>query len=659
MNRYVFALRMARQDALRAKGRTALVLSMIGLPIGVVVALAVLRSTAEAGAGGGAGAPSAAESAVLAMIVSMVVLEIVLLAGPAFMVDARRRRRDLALVAASGGAGRHLRAVVLASGLLLGGIAAVAGAGLGIAAAAVVARVASGPDGFGPLTVPWATIAVTMLLGAGSGLLAALVPARQAGRMDVVAALAGRREPPGRARRGLPIAGGVLVVAGLAASLEGVRVLREFGAALGAAAIIIGLVLAAPWIVGATGRLAPRLPLPLRLAVRDGARNRARTAPAVAAIMAAVAGVTALAIGGASDFEQRRVEYQAQLPHGSALIRLPQGEKQGAAEAAIRRDLPGVPVVPIRTLPGPWGECLAQDSSKCPALSFSAERDGAGVNELLPIVVGGSREARMLLGRVDPAVTSALDAGKIVLFRVRPLDDGTVTAAATYWDDDREHTIARVEDLPAVAAQGDPHVPAIVPPKIAERLAAAAGVPVRTEAYGVDRADHRITKAEQARLTGTMKTFSDDSSAVRVERGFTESYGKITLMLGAAAAVLALGATLIATGLAGADARPDLATLRAVGARPRTRRLLTTGRGAYIAGLGCWLGIAAGLVPGLAVTHPLTDGVEETGAAPHGTITDIPWLFLLAIAVGVPLVAACVAGAVTGGRLPKAGRTPG
>ncbi|MGW2314285.1 FtsX-like permease family protein, partial [Actinomadura luteofluorescens] len=198
MNRYVFALRMARQDALRAKGRTALVLSMIGLPIGVVVALAVLRSTAEAGADGGAGAPSAAESAVLAMIVSMVVLEVVLLAGPAFMVDARRRRRDLALVAASGGAGRHLRAVVLASGLLLGGIAAVAGAGLGIAAAAVVARVASGPDGFGPLTVPWATIAVTMLLGAGSGLLAALVPARQAGRMDVVAALAGRREPPGR-----------------------------------------------------------------------------------------------------------------------------------------------------------------------------------------------------------------------------------------------------------------------------------------------------------------------------------------------------------------------------------------------------------------------------------------------------------------------------
>ncbi|MGI5203454.1 FtsX-like permease family protein [Spirillospora sp. CA-108201] len=656
MNRYVFALRMARQDALRAKGRTALVLSMIGLPIGVVVALAVLNSTAGAGAEGEPAPSSAGESAVLAMIVGMVVLEVVLLAGPAFMVDVRRRRRELALVAAAGGAGRHLRAVVLASGLLLGGTAAVAGAGLGVAAAAVIARTASG---YGSLTVPWTVVAATMLLGAGSGLLAALVPARQAGRMDVVAALAGRREPPGPARRGLPIAGGVLVLAGLAGSLEGVRALREFGAALGAAAIIIGLVLATPWIVRATGRLAPRLPLPLRLAVRDGARNRARTAPAVAAIMAAVAGVTALAIGGASDFRQRQVEYQASLPHGSALIRVTHDRDEGAVAAAVRGDLPGVPLVPLRTLPGPWGECLAEDTSKCPSLSFSAERAGRSSDEILPIVVGGSREARMLLGRDDPAVSSALDAGKIVLFRARPPDHGTVTATATYWADDEEHTIATIKDLPAVAAQGDPHVPAIVPPAVADTLAAKAGVRVRTEAYGVDRADHRVTKAEQARLTRTMRTFSDSDGAVHVERGFTESYGSVTLMLGAAAAALALGATLIATGLAAADGRPDMATLRAVGARPRTGRLLTMGRGAFIAGLGCWLGIAGGLVPGLAVTRPLTDGVEENGAAPHGTITVIPWPLLLAIAIGVPLVAACAAGAVAGGRLPAARRTSG
>ncbi|WP_141577678.1 FtsX-like permease family protein [Actinomadura sp. WMMA1423] len=658
MNRYAFALRMARQDALRAKGRTALVLAMIGLPIGAVVTLAVLQATVDANVEGEPGSATGAESAILAMLFAMVLLEVVLLAGPAFLMDVRRRRRELALVASSGGAGRHLRAVVLASGLLLGGIAAVAGAGLGIAAAAVIVRASSG-SGFGPFSVPWIAVAATMLVGAGSGLFAALVPAWQAGRMDVVAALAGRREPAAAARRGWPIAGGVLVLAGVAASLEGIRVLREFGAALGAAAIIIGLVLACPWIVETTGRLAPRLPLPLRLAVRDGARNRARTAPAVAAIMAAVAGVTALAIGGASDYRQRQVEYQARLPHGSALIRLPQGGNEAAAAAAVQRALPGVPVVPLRTLPGEGAPCLSEDTSKCLALSFTAEQAGEPSVQMMEALVGGAREARLLLGRDDPAVSSALAAGKIVMFRVRPLPGGTATATVTYWKDDRQHTSATIKDLPAVTAQGDPHVRAIVPPKAAEELAAKAGVPIGTEAVGVDRADHRVTKAEEARLKRTMAAFSPDDDPVHVERGFTESFGGTTLLLGALAAVLAIGATLIATGLAAADARPDLATLRAVGARPRTGRLLTMGRGAYIAALGCWLGIAGGLVPGLAVARPLTDTVDEVGAAPHGTIIDVPWLLLLAIGIGIPLVAACAAGAVTGGRLTLTRREAG
>ncbi|WP_433467899.1 FtsX-like permease family protein [Spirillospora sp. CA-128828] len=658
MNRYAFALRMARQDALRVKGRTALVLCMIGLPIGIVVALAVLRATTMAqDTKEGVPAPSGAEVAVLAMIIAMIVLQVVLLAGPAFVVDVRRRRRELALVEASGGAGRHLRAVVLASGLLLGGIAAVAGAALGIAAAAVTKQVAESDGGepLGPFTVPWLMVAVTMLLGAGSGVLAAMVPAWQAGRMDVVAALAGRREPPGRSRRGWPIAGGVLVLAGVVVSLVGVQVMREFGAAVGAAAIIIGLVLACPWIVGTSGRLARGLPLPLRLAVRDAARNRARTAPAIAAIVAAVAGVTALAIGGASDFRQERIEYQAQLPMGSALVR-PQPQNAEAAGPAIMRDLPGVPVTTLRGLPGEGSSCFSEDTSQCRSVSFSAKDDGMAGFNLMDNVVGGAREARLLLGRDDPAVTAALDAGTVVLFGAAPKAGGKVDATISYWADDQKHTAATVPDLPAVAAQGDPHVEAIVPPKVAERIAAKTGLRVETQAYGIDRADHRVTKAEQARLEKTMKAFAPYDDAVYVERGFTGSFGKVTLVLGAAAAILALGGTLIATSLAAADARPDLATLQAIGARPRTGRLLTMGQAGVTAAIGCWLGIAGGLVPGLAVTRPLTEGVNQPGFPRHGTIVDIPWLFMLVLAFGIPLVAAVFAGAVTGGRLPTTGR---
>jgi putative ABC transport system permease protein len=488
---------------------------------------------------------------------------------------------------------------------------------------------ANGAEPFGPFRVPWSTVAVTMLVGAGTGLLAALIPARQAARMDVVAALAGRREPPGRARRGWPIAGGVLVLAGIAVSFAGVRTLREFGAAFGATAIIIGLVVACPWLVGTTGRLAHRLPLPLRLAVRDGARNRARTAPAIAAITAAVAGITALAIGGASDFRQEQVDYRAELPMGSTLIK-PPIDKADAVGPALQHALPGVPLITLRALPGEGTACLNDDTSKCRSVAFTAEHDGTTGFDLVDNVVGGAREARMLLGRDDPAVTAALDAGKIVLFGARPPDGEKVDATITYWADDRQHTAGQVKDLPAVAAQGDPNVGAIVPPKVADRIAERTGLEVRTEAYGVDRADHRVTEAEQARLEKTLATFTPYSDRVYVERGFTDSYDKVTLMLGAAAAVLALGASLIATSLAAADARPDIATLGAVGARPRTRRLLTMGQAAFIGVLGCWLGIAGGLVPGLAVARPLTESAGEAGTPSHGTIIDIPWLLLLA-----------------------------
>jgi putative ABC transport system permease protein len=70
------------------------------------------------------------------LVGGLAMLEIVLLAGPAFAVGARRRRRALGLVAAAGGTPAHLRRIVLADGVVLGTAAAAAGVVLGIVAAA-------------------------------------------------------------------------------------------------------------------------------------------------------------------------------------------------------------------------------------------------------------------------------------------------------------------------------------------------------------------------------------------------------------------------------------------------------------------------------------------------------------------------------------------
>ena len=90
----------------------------------------------------------------------------------------------------------------------------------------------------------------------------------------------------------------------------------ELAVAGGAVLLVVGLVLATPWLVGLLAPLARRLPVAGRLAVRDATRNRTRTAPAVAAVMATVAGITTLAIGSASDSAQGQRDYVPQLADG-------------------------------------------------------------------------------------------------------------------------------------------------------------------------------------------------------------------------------------------------------------------------------------------------------------------------------------------------------
>ncbi|MFI0451592.1 FtsX-like permease family protein [Actinomadura sp. 6N118] len=606
-----------------------------------------------------------ATTAIAAMIVAMVVLEVVLLAGPAFAVGVRRQRRQLALVAASGGDARHLRTVVLAGGIVIGGAAALLGAaaGIGLAAAAGPVYEAYSGSAMGPFEIPWTLVPLPMVLGALSGLAAAYMPARQAARMDVVAALGGRRDQA-RSRGGWPIAGGVLIIGGIVLCLVGVRLWREMGAAIGAIAIIIGCVMIGPWVVGLAGRTAGRLPLPMRLAVRDGARNRGRAAPAVAAIMAAVAGITALAIGGASDFAQSRQEYRPLLPMGTTLIQgtAHEGNQNVLAERmrqAVARELPGVPAVPLRSLPGQDRVCVEQGPGKCPYATFGRAYSGPE-SIMIDTLVGGPREARLLLGRDDPAVSAALTAGKIVLFHVKPPAGGTVPVQLKEYVEDKEKVVRSFGRLPAIAVPEATGVRAMVPPAVATKI----GLPLDSTGFGIDRADHRVTKDEQERLQERFDGLTGGFSPaqVYVERGFTESFSQVLLFLGLAGTLMVLGGSLIATGLSAADSRPDLATLAAVGARPRTRRLLMMGQAGFIAILGCWLGMLAGLAPGIAVARPLTSqeytradaGSIDTTA--HGTIVAIPWELLGAIGVVVPLIAMLAAGLFTRSRLPMVRR---
>lgn len=619
--------------------------------------------------------------AIVALIAVMAVLEVVLLAGPAFAVGARRQRRGLALMAAAGAEPRHVRRVVLAQGLLVGMASAVVGVplGVGIAAAARQPLTSWAHASWGPFDVAPGELAMIAVLGAGTALLAALVPAVVMGRQPIVAALQGRRITSAGAGRPALLGLCLLSIGGLLTLVALKRPGRfggysELGVAAAAIPTVLGAVFLAPAALALVGRAAARLPLSLRFAVRDANRQRGRTAPAVAAIAATVASVVALGTASGSDAAQQRADYRPAGPVGAAVITTFGSDPDWAAlSTAVSRVLPGDTVRVVRGLPGSFFDEL-QDSVSvetqiCRAdepaeggRCFALQAETASPYNTDLLVGAGSLEAvqdSLVPGGLDIA-EEALARGEVLLAspNVRPGEH--VQLRRTRFDNgpDGEGRSVVLATVDAVAArlptQGRVATAQAVIP---EGVAAKVGNP-KTVAL---LAGHNLTRPRQAQVQAAVEDV-DDGVSVHVERGYeSDSDRTVVLVLALVAGVLVLGGTLAATSLALSEARPDLLTLGQVGARPRTRRLVAGGYALVLGAVGAALGAAAGLIPGVAAAVPLTGerGSSSTlgGAAPiHDYVIDVPFMLLGLVLLVLPLVAAAVAAASVRSKSPSARR---
>jgi putative ABC transport system permease protein len=203
----------------------------------------------------------------------------------------------------------------------------------------------------------------------------------------------------------------------------------------------------------------------------------------------------------------------------------------------------------------------------------------------------------------------------------------------------------------ALPAGGPVQVPAavLVPAELADRLPLA----VRTTSMVTGGPDDPVTPAQEEELREVLNVLSG-VAGLTVERGWQDDLAVARYVLFGLGALLVLVATLTATGLALSDARPDFATLAAVGAAPRTRRFMAMGSAAVVGGGGALLGLLAGLAPGIAVAYPLTSTDYGNGA--HSLI-DVPWLLLGGMAVLVPLLAVAMTGLAVRSELPMVART--
>lgn len=659
------------------------------------------------------------------LVGSLALLEVGLLAGAAFAVGAKGQIRELALLAASGAEAPTIRSVVTAAGLWLGAVAVLGGAALGLAGAAGVVfwvrpqgsvRLA----GFHPDTLLTGT---AMLMGLLACALAALVPARQVARQAALGALKSGRAPAVAGKWPARIGGGLLVLAALMLGgggflglvgddLDELTARVPLVAALltgGAVLTVVALVLLTGGFVSVLTRRTGWMPLPLRMAARDSARNRTRTVPAVAAVLAAATLASVAMVLAASQLEDaKRTHYwsahqfQAVLPLAMAgppvaedaqsrFVPASRVVDQAALSAVVRQSLETVEwTQPLAAVAAPrcnmrataTGAFISGDDStgclqyglgipagnECPATPKGRIKDAsdwrcmgsmfpAGISGQLPqLIVGGTDELRAVLGR-EPGEESldVLANGGIAVSNPVYVQDGLATLEAT---DVRKPKPAVGHAFQGYEVVSGTRLPAVIEAPVAPvpyygvistQTAARLGLTAEPAALVVQLSG-LPGNAEQDTVSAALSTFYGvPGMSLNVEHGIGAEGSALLWVIVGLSALITLSAAGITTGLALADARNDHMTLAAVGAAPGLRKSLAGAQSLMTAGLGTLLGLLAGVVPA-ALTVAATR--MYAGAT-------IPWLQLLALLIAVPFTGAALAWMFTKARLPMSRRGAG
>ncbi len=250
------------------------------------------------------GGPPQATPILVVEVLGLVFIGLVSVAS--FSVLAQRRLRALGMLSAIGATARDLRLVMITGGLVVGVTGAVAGGVLGLAAWFAYAPALQQSTGhvIDAANLPWWAIAIGVVLAITTSVLAARRPAKTMAAVPVVAALSGRPSPPKAVHRSA-VPGVIVFAAGLAclASSGGLSAVGGGGGEGGGGprpghtllllgglvASIAGMILLAPLAISVLAAGAgPRLPVAVRIALRDLVRYRARSGAALAAVTFAV-----------------------------------------------------------------------------------------------------------------------------------------------------------------------------------------------------------------------------------------------------------------------------------------------------------------------------------------------------------------------------------
>jgi len=576
----------------------------------------------------------AAAAAGVLGLATVLLLLVSLVAAAGFVVVAQRRLRQLGMLAAIGATQRHLRLVLLANGALIGAVSAVIGTALALVGWITVAPLLETAAGhrIDRFDLPWWLIGVGMLLAVVTATAAAWWPARAVARIPTMLALSARPPRPKPARRSA-VAAGLLIVIGVVCLAAGIDPVGDQANPLlvitGTVAIVLGILLTSPLAIRALAATATRLPIALRLALRDLARYQARSGAALAAISLGLAIPIAIVIAATA------AEYSADegnLSDRQVLFRV------GDAE----------PLIPERT-PAQLKSLGAQVDR------FAATLDDPAVVALDVAVNPTDQEGRG--GElVRPAVMLAKPVGEntlrgvAVLYVATPEVLGHVGLDLASVDPDTDVLTVHTGDLRYANVSGRRNT--AITNADAIDIAAYASAPtsfitpdgLRGHGWQPARAGWLVDASRpltSAQLAAARDVAADAGLTIEARNDQNEL---TAIRAGATAAgmLLALGILAMTVGLIRSEAAGDLRTLTATGASSTTRRALTAATAGALALLGVLLGTAGAYLA-------LTAGYHSDLSA----LSRVPLLHLTVTIAGLP-IAAAVAGWLLAGREPPA-----
>jgi putative ABC transport system permease protein len=568
---------------------------------------------------------------VLMLLATAVVLLLVsLIATASFTVIGQRRIPHYGMLSAIGGSERHIRLTVLATGALTGIAAATVGGLTGIGAwFALSPMMESLVDHRIAVTnVPWLLVLAGMGLAVLAATAAAWWPARTMSRIPTVAALSGRTPKQARSHRSsllaiaLTIGGAISLRFGSDFGDGGPDALQTVLLVGGTLAVLVGVLLLCPVLIRTLGRMAPRLPISGRLALRDLTRHQARSSAALAAVGLAL-GIPAVIVASVASGEN--ASPLSNLADNQILVHALEIDGPFAPEAArIAEVQPGVDalaaalgdpqVVRLDTFLDPT---TPPEPKSGESLTLSIARKVSDGWMHIGTVYAATPELLAALD-FDPSETESDEVvtsvdGELYLFGAGGFIDPTHRTA---------DPLASTGTLPSTYTS--------LPQALLDPAKADPDWTVAPSGQWLIETERPLTSAE---LETARQIAARDGFRIET-RDDRSDLGMIRLVTGLIGMVLALGVLAATLGLIRGESANDLRTLTAAGAQPSTRRAIAAVTAGALAALGAALGIASAYI-GLS-------------AARVDHLMPLPWADLAIIAVGTPLLATLVAWLLAG-----------